>query len=52
MSWTADHENWIEQHSKQNFWFACDVTKNQTNKLSILLSLCFHELLQFLNTFI
>ena len=33
-------------------WFARDVTKNQTKKLSILLSFYFHEVLQHLNTFI
>ena len=32
-------------------WVARDVTKNQTKKLSILLSFCFHEVLQYLNTF-
>ena len=32
-------------------WFARDVTKNQTKKLSILLSFYFHEVLQHLNTF-
>ena len=31
---------------------ARDVTKNQTKKLSILLSFYFHEVLQYLNTFI
>ena len=30
---------------------ARDVTKNQTKKLSILLSFYFHEVLQYLNTF-
>ena len=30
---------------------ASDVTKNQTKKLSILLSFYFHEVLQYLNTF-
>ena len=29
-------------------WFACDVTKNQTKKLAILLSCYFHEVLQHL----
>ena len=33
-------------------WVARDVTKNQTKKLSILLSFYSHEVLQFLNTFI
>ena len=33
-------------------WFARDITKNQTKKLSILLSFYFHEVLQHLNTFI
>ena len=33
------------------FWVARDVTKNQTKKLSILLSFYFHEVLQYLNTF-
>ena len=32
-------------------WVAHDVTKNQTKKLSILLSFYFHEVLQYLNTF-
>ena len=32
-------------------WVASDVTKNQTKKLSILLSFYFHEVLQYLNTF-
>ena len=32
-------------------WVARDVTKNQTNKLSIVLSFYFHEALQYLNTF-
>ena len=32
-------------------WFARDVTKNQTKKLSILLSSYFHEVLQYLNIF-
>ena len=32
-------------------WVARDVTKNQTKKLSILLSFYFHEVLQYLNTF-
>ena len=32
-------------------WFARDVTKNQTKKLSILLSFYFHEVLQYLNIF-
>ena len=35
-----------------NSWFALDVTKNQTDKLSILLSFYFHQVLQYLNTFI
>ena len=30
-------------------WVALDVTKNQTKKLSILLSVYFHEVLQYLN---
>ena len=34
-----------------NSWVARDVTKNQTKKLSILLSFYFHEVLQYLNTF-
>ena len=34
-----------------NSWIARDVTKNQTKKLSILLSFYFHEVLQYLNTF-
>ena len=34
-----------------NSWLARDVTKNQTQKLSILLSFYFHGLLQYLNTF-
>ena len=37
--------------SKLNSWVARDVTKNQTKKLSILLSFYFHEVLQYLNTF-
>ena len=32
-------------------WVARDVTKNQTKKLSILLSFYFHEVLQHLNIF-
>ena len=32
-------------------WVARGVTKNQTKKLSILLSFYFHEVLQYLNTF-
>ena len=32
-------------------WVARDVTKNQTKKLSILLSFYFHQALQYLNTF-
>ena len=32
-------------------WVARDVTKNQTKKLSILLSFYFHEVLQYLNIF-
>ena len=32
-------------------WVACDVTKNQTKKLSILLSFYFHEVLQHLKIF-
>ena len=32
-------------------WVVRDVTKNQTKKLSILLSFYFHEVLQYLNTF-
>ena len=32
-------------------WVAGDVTKNQTKKLSILLSFYVHEVLQYLNTF-
>ena len=38
-------ENW------PNSWVARDVTKNQTKKLSILLSFYFHEVLQYLNIF-
>ena len=34
-----------------NSWVVRDVTKNQTKKLSILLSFYFHEVLQYLNTF-
>ena len=34
-----------------NSWVARDVTKNQTKKLSILLSFYFHEVLQYLDTF-
>ena len=34
-----------------NSWVARDVTKNQTKKLSILLSFYFHEVLQYLNIF-
>ena len=36
---------------KTDSWFARDVTKNQTNKLSILPSFYFHEVLQNLITF-
>ena len=36
---------------KCNSWVARDVTKNQTKKLSILLSFYFHKVLQYLNTF-
>ena len=32
-------------------WVARDFIKNQTKKLSILLSFYFHEVLQYLNTF-
>ena len=32
-------------------WVARDVSKNQTKKLSILLSFYFHDVLQYLNTF-
>ena len=32
-------------------WVARDVTKNQTKKLSILLSVYFHEVLPYLNIF-
>ena len=32
-------------------WVARDVTKNQTKKLSILLSVYFHEVLRYLHTF-
>ena len=35
----------------EHSWVASDVTKNQTKKLSILLSFYFHEVLQYLNTF-
>ena len=35
----------------ENSWVARDVTKNQTKKLSILLSFYFHVVLQYLNTF-
>ena len=34
-----------------NSWVACDVTKNQTKKLSIFLSFYFYKVLQYLNTF-
>ena len=34
-----------------NSWFARDVTKNQTKKLSIVLSFYFPEVLQYLNIF-
>ena len=37
--------------TKSYSWLARDVTKNQTKKLSILLSFYFHEVLQYLNTF-
>ena len=37
--------------STGNSWVARDVTKNQTKKLSILLSFYFHEVLQYLNIF-
>ena len=40
---------WLNKHTLG--WFAHDVTKNQTKKLSILLSFYFHEVLQYLNTF-
>ena len=36
---------------KRYSWVARDVTKNQTKKLSILVSFYFHEVLQYLNTF-
>ena len=46
---------WENVHSRVhmylNSWVARDVTKNQTKKLSILLSFYFHEVLQYLNTF-
>ena len=35
----------------RNSWVTRDVTKNQTKKLSILLSFYFHEVLQCLNIF-
>ena len=36
----------ILAYTKANSWFARDVTKNQTKKLSIILSFYFHEVLQ------
>ena len=38
-----------ETQTVHYFWFAHDVTKNQTKKLSITLSFYFHEVLQHLN---
>ena len=43
--------NSLNQFFKTYSWVARDVTKNQTKKLSILLSFYFHEVLQYLNTF-
>ena len=37
--------------SQNNSWVARDVTKNQTKKLSVLLSFYFREVLQYLNIF-
>ena len=41
---------WKQDISRYS-WVARDVTKNQTKKLSILLSFYFHEVLQYLNIF-
>ena len=41
----------LDGHKVDCQWVARDVTKNQTKKLSILLSFYFHEVLQYLNTF-
>ena len=49
-----DQENWddrLDWDDWNDFWVARDVTKNQTKKVSILLSFYFHEVLQYLNTF-
>ena len=45
---TGGLKTWVTKYS----WFARDITKNQTKKLSIRLSFYFHEVLQHLNTFI
>ena len=37
--------------NKRYSWVGHDVTKNQTKKLSILLSFYFHEVLRYLNIF-
>ena len=42
---------WVYFNKLVNSWVARDVSKNQTKKLSILLSFYFHEVLQYLNTF-
>ena len=57
---STDHLNQGRVRAKYSKYSECDVyswvvrgvTKNQTKKLSILLSFYFHEVLQYLNTFI
>ena len=48
---TASGQRSFEKSDVPNSWVARDVTKNQTKKLSILLSFYFHEVLQYLNIF-
>ena len=46
-----DNNNDNNNNNYYYSWVARDVTKNQTKKLSILLSFYFHEVLQHLNIF-
>ena len=48
---TDSTSSWPGNNQPIYSWFTRDVTKNQTKKLSILLSFYFHEVLQYLNTF-
>ena len=41
----------LKEPNASDSWVARDVTKNQTKKLSILLSFYSHEVLQYLNIF-